>query len=318
MKVLIVLLVSACSSFGSTTPSIPGDNSHYVKGVSRYIWMPDGNGVPHLVDLKAEGHPVDPKTGAKNEYRLFTRFNQYNYQVLEFNNTNSVRNSNYNPNKPITVIVHGFNSDGDASVNQMVRNALMHVDFYNVIVLDWSKSLSILYPVSVEAVPSTGEYLGKFLEWLIDNFGGDWSKVHLIGHSLGAHVVGNAGRAVGGRVARITGLDPAGPEFGGSSHALNTADAQYVECIHTDGGLLGIYDPICTSNFYPNGGRNPQPGCLLSTCSHSRSYEFLSATIRYNRFIGIRCADVDELKNNLCNGGELHMGNTQFSKEGYV
>lgn len=61
---------------GSALPVIPGDNSHYVEGVSRYIWMPDGQGVPHLVDLEA---PVDEeilagaRNGANNAYWLFTR-----------------------------------------------------------------------------------------------------------------------------------------------------------------------------------------------------------------------------------------------------
>ena len=41
--------------------------------------------------------------------------------------------------------------------------------------------------------------------------------VHLVGHSLGAHLMGNAGRtfakASGRKVDRVTALDPAGPGF---------------------------------------------------------------------------------------------------------
>lgn len=113
--------------------------------------------------------------------------------------------SNYRPNLPLFVISHGWTGSGQALVNTQVTSAVLKAMDANIVVLDWSIDASGLYVESVLAVPSVGRYLGKFLIWLIENFGGDWSKVHLIGHSLGAHVVGNAGRTVGGRAARITG-----------------------------------------------------------------------------------------------------------------
>lgn len=61
-------------SAGSAIPLVPGDNSHYVEGESRYIWMPDGDGKPHLVDLH---EPADEeaiaRNGANNQYWLYTR-----------------------------------------------------------------------------------------------------------------------------------------------------------------------------------------------------------------------------------------------------
>lgn len=62
-------------SAAGAVPLVPGDNSDYVEGVSRYIWMPDGDDVPHLVDLE---EPVDfsafnSRNGANNQYWLFTR-----------------------------------------------------------------------------------------------------------------------------------------------------------------------------------------------------------------------------------------------------
>lgn len=43
--------------------------------------------------------------------------------------------------------------------------------------------------------------------------------------------------------------------------ALNKADADMVDAIHTDSWLYG--DPFCcgTVDFWPNGGRTLQPGC---------------------------------------------------------
>lgn len=54
----------------------------------------------------------------------------------------------------------------------------------------------------------------------------------------------------GTRVARITGLDPAGPCFSNIDTAarLDSSDAEYVDVIHTNGGMLGVKEPV--GNYY--------------------------------------------------------------------
>lgn len=83
--------------------------------------------------------------------------------------------------------------------------AFLTMEDVNVIVVDWSDLASSFYTTAAAGVPSVGEYLGNFLVWLLDLTGGSWDDMHMVGHSLGAHVVGNAGRVVNGSVARITG-----------------------------------------------------------------------------------------------------------------
>lgn len=62
--------------YSSVVPPVPLDNSQYVEGVSRYIWMAGQDDSPELVDLQA---PVDEdllyvaRNGANNQYWLFTR-----------------------------------------------------------------------------------------------------------------------------------------------------------------------------------------------------------------------------------------------------
>lgn len=74
-----------------------------------------------------------------------------------------------------------------------------------MIVVDWSRLAGGSYNNAVRGVPDVGRHLGNFLQWLINSGGGNWNRVHLVGHSLGAHVVGNAGRQAGGRPVRVTG-----------------------------------------------------------------------------------------------------------------
>jgi len=82
-------------------------------------------------------------------------------------------------------------------------------------------------------------------------------------------------------------LDPAGPHFAweGAPDAvhLNKNDAKYVECIHTDGGVLGTVLPMGHVDFYANGGRQ-QPGCKLPTCDHSRAPKIFFDALKNCRY----------------------------------
>ncbi|XP_026731672.1 pancreatic lipase-related protein 2-like [Trichoplusia ni] len=318
MKTLVVLAVLVASCAGGAIPLVPGDNSHYVEGESRYIWMPDGEGNPKLVDLH---EPVDEaflnsKNGANNQYWLFTRSNQNNHQLLINGNIQSVRNSNYDGSRHLKVIVHGWNNNGNTAMNSLIRSAFLAVQNVNVIVVDWRALANSNYVTAAAGVPSAGQHLGNFLVWLINNAGGNFNNVHLIGFSLGAHFVGSAGRQAGGRFGRITGLDPAGPGWTSNSNSLSSNAAAYVEAIHTDGGLLGIFNRVGNTDFYPNGGRSPQPGCGGSTCSHGRSTELFASSVRTNHFVGRLCSNLNQAQNNQCTGGSLNMGNGIISKRG--
>ena len=61
------------------------------------------------------------------------------------------------------------------------------------------------------------------------------SRVHVIGHSLGAQTAGYVGSRVPG-LGRITGLDPAEPGFQymAPEVRLDPGDAQFVDVIHSD------------------------------------------------------------------------------------
>ncbi|XP_063825850.1 phospholipase A1 member A-like [Ostrinia nubilalis] len=320
MKVFVVIAALTAFAAAKSVPLVPGDNSHYVEGETRYVWMPDSKGQPVLVDLE---QPVNQaalqdhtRNGANNQYWLFTRQNPTARQVLVHNNINSVWNSNYRNTRGTVVVVHGWNSDGNHEMNPAIRDAFLAVSDVNVIVVDWGVLANDWYSTAVAGVPSVGQHLGNFLVWLINNAGGNWNNVHLVGFSLGAHVVGNAGRQAGGQPARITGLDPAGFLWHNNNNRLQPNAGRYVEAIHTDGGLLGILNPSGHADFYPNGGTNEQPGCSNSICSHGRAPHLFASTVRTNRFLGRRCNNISEATSQTCNGATMNMGNGIFNKSG--
>ncbi|XP_041975198.1 lipase member H-A-like isoform X2 [Aricia agestis] len=278
--------------------------------------MPEGEGVPHLLDLEtpAERDALAIRSGIDNQYWLYTRRNPHHAQTLIHNSVKSIWASNYNGAAPTKVIVHGWTGSGNSSMNPLITDAFLAVSDCNVIVVDWNSLASRCYTTAVLGVPDVGEYLGNFLIWLFDIAGGDWNELHLVGFSLGAHVVGNAGRTASGRPGRVTGLDPALPLWCKNPDRLGTDSAVYVEIIHTDGGVLGFMKPIGHVDFYPNGGTNPQPGCWCSTCSHFRAPELFASSVKNNHFVGHRCANLIAASIGYCQGETLQMGNDDMDK----
>lgn len=143
------------------------------------------------------------------------------------------------------------------------------------------------------------------------------NNIHLIGHSLGAHIVGKAGRhftkLTNMTLPRITGLDPANPCFNGGEalSGLYRGDADFVDIIHSNPGVLGKAHPLGDVDFYPEGLGPIKPGCVVFSCSHSRAYEYYIETVypgNERNFLAKRCNSLTSLNGGQCDGPEYPMG----------
>lgn len=74
----------------------------------------------------------------------------------------------------------------------------------NIIVIDWSKGSNTIYTSAVGNAVKCGEYLANILTWF-EKQGVSYKDMHLLGHSLGAHIVGIAGRTMSKKLPIITG-----------------------------------------------------------------------------------------------------------------
>ncbi|XP_049872957.1 lipase member H-like [Pectinophora gossypiella] len=313
MKWAVVALFIAASSASVLKVS---PERGYQDGARFFHFPGDGDGIVHLVDLE---EPVDvdyveqyTRNPDNNAYWLFTRANPTVAQILLPNNANSVINSNFNFGRVTVFLAHGWNGNGRNSMSLALTQAFLENGDVNVIVLDWNRLANRNYATAKNGVPAVGRGLGQFINWLV-GLGASYDRMHLVGFSLGGHLVGNAGRETGGRVRRITALDPAGPLWTRDNGRIVETDGRYVEVMHTNTGLYGYTDPCGDADFYPNGGSS-MPGCWINSCSHSRAHEYMAATVRYNHLLGRECATLRDAQRDRCTGDWNPMGNSDLNK----
>uniref|UniRef100_A0A182M078 Lipase domain-containing protein n=1 Tax=Anopheles culicifacies TaxID=139723 RepID=A0A182M078_9DIPT len=267
--------------------------------VDEWIWTHRHLAVG-LMKLHAKSLPT-----TEIEFRLHTRrdISEEGHR-LEPEKVESLLRSNFNPARPTRIIVHGWLSSKSSPISQSIRDAYLLQWDYNVIVVDWSTcAMHWNYVRAVGCVPVVGQSLALLLDALHQQMGLRMEDVYIIGHSLGAHVSGIAGKMINsGRLHTIIALDPALPLFSihEQEHRIGHQDAMYVEVIHTNGGLLGFLHPIGTADFYPNGGTH-QPGCGLNVvglCSHSRAWElFVDSLLEpEEKLLASRIDSLDEIQ----------------------
>lgn len=216
-------------------------------------------------------------------------------------------NSQYNRNHPTRFIIHGWNNDGGSPVNTLIRQALINRGEFNVITVDWGRGAhTINYINARNSINAVGAFAAQFIDWMNQHGGLAFNTINIYGHSLGGHAAGIVGKRVTrGRLAVVSAMDPALPLFDINRPAERVAstDANYVEVIHTNAGLLGFDLPIGHADFYPNFGRI-QPGCgadVAGTCSHGRAFEFVAESMNTaRRFLGTQCANYNEIVNSRC------------------
>ncbi|XP_066253402.1 phospholipase A1-like [Euwallacea similis] len=204
--------------------------------------------------------------------------------------------------KESKILIHGWLENHKRSWYKAIAEEFLKYNDCNVIEVDWEQPARLPYLHSSTITKDVGNLVGEF----IASSKISPKNVHLIGHSLGSHVAGFAGKKVfqdtGMKVGRISGLDPAGPAFRHpsvtSKDRLDKDDAEIVDVLHTDAGAYGYEDPIGTLDIYINGGRRIQPGCMeewpsssslgsiveKTFCSHARSTKYFKEWISKGKF----------------------------------
>ncbi|XP_034945186.1 pancreatic triacylglycerol lipase-like [Chelonus insularis] len=218
----------------------------------------------------------------------------------------------FNSQKPTYFITHGYTSESDNPWFNNLTEAILFKKDSNVFAVDWALGSSALYCTAASNTRIVAAEIQRVIHYLKANASLDLSKVHLFGHSLGAHIMAYVGKNfTNPPIHRITALDPAQPGFQGKNALvrLNNSDASFIDVVHTDGKPflpflgLGMTSGVGHVDFFVNGGKW-QPNCLLdgeafpyknfweipmititilynlATCSHTRAPRYMAAAIK--------------------------------------
>ncbi|KAG0727770.1 Inactive pancreatic lipase-related protein 1 [Chionoecetes opilio] len=276
-----------------------------------------------------DGRPEHVQAGKKGmqvvkHFYLWTSHNSGNHsaQLLDPGQPDTIANSHFRPHKTF-VIIHGFLGWGTEPWILHFKDKLLRTLSSNVISVDWPAGTSWWLPSyynAVGRVPSVARDLSGLLQCLGGLWGLDLRDVHLIGHSLGAHVAGLAAAPLN-TVGRISGLDPAGLDYHNvpPDERLDKSDADYVDVIHTNGcatlnkwlDCYGINENLGHSDFWPNGGQH-QPSCgkrkkLIQGeigCSHEMAYVYYIESLDYSvdqtYYLARACSSWDDYRAGGC------------------
>ena len=169
----------------------------------------------HVIDLNAAEVEPEPSFNADNDviFLLFTRRNRNAGQRITFD-MNTVRNSNWVAANGARFIIHGWNSNQNTGLNTFIRNSFLDRADHNVVVVDWGAGAqNPNYLTARNHVGAVGATVARMINALRNASPALTApgRVIIVGHSLGSHVAGHAGKLVSGpQVSAIFGTDPAG------------------------------------------------------------------------------------------------------------
>ncbi|KAF6210284.1 hypothetical protein GE061_013388 [Apolygus lucorum] len=267
--------------------------------------------VPTYDARTAEDRAVLMQESGKMLFQLYTRDNPSKPWNFELYDLTYLNYGPFNHSKPTKILTHGWHCYWGSAYNVLMKNALLIGYDANVIVVSWDLSSTLGYSAAKKYVPTVGKVVALMIDHLVEQSGLRLEDVHVIGHSLGAHVAGIAGMyTTTGKLPRVTGLDPAGPMYSiGDDMRISKNSADFVDIIHTAKWLEGINHDVGHVDFFPNGGYPIQPGCgwdLAGFRSHRRAYWlYASSIMNPGGFLAVQCDSWSDFKKGKCKGNNV-------------
>lgn len=116
-------------------------------------------------------------------------------EVYFLDETEKIANHpNFDKTLSTVIYIHGYDESLVSESTQTVIESYLIRNDHNIILLDWSSLADGNYIIDAAVnVKKVGKYLGKILSQFIQT-GVIIERLHLVGHSMGAHIAGLAGK----------------------------------------------------------------------------------------------------------------------------
>ncbi|CAG9801919.1 unnamed protein product [Chironomus riparius] len=205
-------------------------------------------------------------------------------------------------------------------VNDVITSYIFNRN-YNFVVVAYEDSSIVNTDNAVDLAEGIAEALIRLFDTGLNS-----GSMNLLGFSLGAQILARASRrlqTITSRrhiVGRLTGLDPwnMGPIVAVRVGRLSSADAQWVESIHTENPNRGDHESFGHVQFFFNGG-TAQPQCNQVSpisrwdCSHDFALTYWAESVRSSvrTFPALQCSSWALYESGACNNNDVgHMGRT--------
>ncbi|XP_018792381.1 PREDICTED: vitellogenin-1-like [Bactrocera latifrons] len=221
----------------------------------------------------------------------------------------------FDPNKKTVIFSTGYTTIVNNERHDALSKAYNCRGDTNYLALDTGDYITTVYVWSAQNTDTIGKYLAAGIQKLSEFI--DVADLHLMGHSLGAQIMGTAARQyrflTGNNLPYVTGLDPAYPCFneGEKLTTISASDAAFVDIIHTNAGINGQYKAYGDVDFYVGGKFPIQNACRTPQCSHEIVWEYYTESVypkNERNFLAKRCNSLFSLQDGRCDGPEFPMG----------
>lgn len=138
--------------------------------------------------------PPALRTANDITYHFYSRRHPGNSIVIKTATAHLLALTDFDGKNDTLLIIHGWKSSNTSSVNSKIRESILSQNYLNVFVVDWSPIAGKTYNSAHKSVVRVGNYIAEFVRELKRIYGLKIDKVKFVGHSLGAHVAGNAGK----------------------------------------------------------------------------------------------------------------------------